>query len=97
MKKMLVIIFILLIIFIGIYINKKNIGNEIVTATEVNNIEEYISKIYMWQEITEEALPKFNNIGLDGKKHMIFNWFEWYVYLTYKLCKFCSEPFFKSI
>ncbi len=63
MKKMLVIIFILLIIFIGIYINKKNIGNDIVTATEVNNIEEYISKIYMWQEITEEALPKFNNIN----------------------------------
>ena len=29
MKKMLVIIFILLIIFIGIYINKKNIGNEV--------------------------------------------------------------------
>ena len=63
MKKMLVIIFILLIIFIGIYINKKNIGNETVTATEVNNIEEYISKIYMWQEVTEEALPKFNNIN----------------------------------
>ena len=56
-------LFILLIIFIGIYINKKNIGNETVTATEVNNIEEYISKIYMWQEITEEALPKFNNIN----------------------------------
>ena len=63
MKKMLVIIFILLIIFIGIYINKKNIGNETVTATEVNNIEQYISKIYMWQEVTEEALPKFNNIN----------------------------------
>ena len=63
MKKMLVIIFILLIIFIGVYINKKNIGNETVTATEVNNIEEYISKIYMWQEVTEEALPKFNNIN----------------------------------
>ena len=24
-----------------------------------------------------EKLPKFNNIGIDGKKHMIFNWFEW--------------------
>lgn len=22
-------------------------------------------------------LPKFNNIGADGKNHMIFNWFEW--------------------
>jgi site-specific DNA-methyltransferase (adenine-specific) len=24
-----------------------------------------------------DKLPKFNNIGIDGKKHMIFNWFEW--------------------
>ena len=24
-----------------------------------------------------DKLPKFNNIGLDGQKHMIFNWFEW--------------------
>lgn len=22
-------------------------------------------------------LPKFNNVGVDGQKHMIFNWFEW--------------------
>ena len=22
-------------------------------------------------------LPKFNNIGADGKNHMILNWFEW--------------------
>lgn len=63
MKKMLVIIFILLMIFIGIYINRKNIRNDTITATEVNKIEEYISKIYMWQEVTEEALPKFNNIN----------------------------------
>lgn len=24
-----------------------------------------------------DKLPKFNNIGLDGQNHMIFNWFEW--------------------
>lgn len=24
-----------------------------------------------------DKLPKFNNIGADGKNHMIFNWFEW--------------------
>lgn len=24
-----------------------------------------------------DKLPKFNNIGKDGKNHMIFNWFEW--------------------
>lgn len=22
-------------------------------------------------------LPKFNNVGTDGERHMIFNWFEW--------------------
>ena len=34
-----------------------------VTATEVENVQEYISKIYMWKEVTEEALPKFDNIN----------------------------------
>lgn len=24
-----------------------------------------------------DKLPKFNNKGIDGKGHMIFNWFEW--------------------
>lgn len=24
-----------------------------------------------------DKLPKFNNIGEDGQKHMVFNWFEW--------------------
>lgn len=24
-----------------------------------------------------DKLPKFRNIGEDGKNHMIFNWFEW--------------------
>lgn len=24
-----------------------------------------------------DKLPKFNNIGPDGKGHMVFNWFEW--------------------
>lgn len=24
-----------------------------------------------------DKLPKFNNIGSDGKGHMVFNWFEW--------------------
>ena len=24
-----------------------------------------------------EKLPKFRNMGIDGKGHMIFNWFEW--------------------
>lgn len=63
MKKLLAIICVLLVIFIGMYIYKTNINQNNVTVSEVEKIEEYISKIYMWQEITEEALPKFDNIN----------------------------------
>ena len=63
MKKLLAIICILLVIFIGMYINKNKSTQNMVTATEVENVQEYISKIYMWKEVTEEALPKFDNIN----------------------------------
>lgn len=63
MKKMLAIICVLLIIFIGIFIYKRNIDKNTIDISEVNKIQEYLSKIYMWQEVTEEALPKFNNIN----------------------------------
>lgn len=63
MKKLLAIICILLVIFIGMYINKKKSTQNMVTATEVENVQEYISKIYMWKEVTGEALPKFDNIN----------------------------------
>lgn len=64
MKKLLAIIGVLLVIFIGMYIYKSNsIKQTAITVSEVEKIEEYISKIYMWKEITEEALPKFDNIN----------------------------------
>lgn len=63
MKKLLAIIGVLLIIFIGMYIYKLNINNKKVSVSEVTDIEDYISKIYMWKEITNEALPKFDNIN----------------------------------
>lgn len=63
MKKLLAIICVLLVIFIGMYIYKNNINRNIVTISEVEQIENYISKIYMWQEITEDALPKFDDIN----------------------------------
>lgn len=64
MKKLLAIIGVLLVIFIGMYIYKGNsIKQTTISVSEVEKIEEYISKIYMWQEITEEALPKFDNIN----------------------------------
>lgn len=63
MKKLVAIICILLVIFIGMYINKSKSTQNRVTASEVSKIEEYISKIYMWKDVTEEALPKFDNIN----------------------------------
>ena len=63
MKKLVAIICVLLVIFIGMYINKSKSSQKMVTASEVEKVEEYISKIYMWKEVTEEALPKFNNIN----------------------------------
>ena len=67
MKKLVVIIIILLIIFIGMYIYRQNQietnrSNEI-TVDEINKIETYLQKIYMWKEITGEALPTFDNIN----------------------------------
>ena len=65
MKKMLVIIVILAMILVSMIIYK-NIAinkNKSVNVQEVEQIEEYISKLYMWKEITKEALPTFENIN----------------------------------
>ncbi len=63
MKKLLAIICILLVILFGMYLYKTNKLKSTITAQEVGEIEEYISQIYMWQEITENALPQFDNIN----------------------------------
>ena len=64
MKKLFAIILILLIIFMGMYSYRSVLNNNRnLKATEVENIEKYISGIYMWQEVTDEALPKFDNIN----------------------------------
>lgn len=58
------IICILLAIFIGMYINQRNqIESSKISAEEVDNIEVYVTNIYMWKEVTGEALPKFQNIN----------------------------------
>lgn len=65
MKNMIIIIVVLAIIFIVMLVNRNlaiNSGNN-VTIQEIENIENYISKIYMWKEITNEALPTFDNIN----------------------------------
>lgn len=64
MKKMIAIICVLLVIFIGMNIYQRvEIQNKKITADEVAKIEEYIDKIYLWKEITGQALPAFNNIN----------------------------------
>lgn len=67
MKKFIVIILILLSIFVGMYAYRKNKIEEnrrhTISATEVDQIETYIQKIYMWREVTEQALPTFDDIN----------------------------------
>lgn len=63
MKKLLVMIAILLVIFVGMLIhqNKQKEANNI-SVKEVNLIEEYLKKIYLWKEITSNAIPNFEKI-----------------------------------
>ena len=50
----------------------KNFSAQVLKANmKIVNACEYAVVLY------REKLPKFNNIGIDGKNHMIFNWFEW--------------------
>lgn len=65
MRKMLVIIVILLFIFVGMICYKKVAvaKSSDIKANEVIQVEEVISKVYLWEEVTNEALPKFSNIN----------------------------------
>ncbi len=65
MKQLIATICVLLIIFVGMVIYKKQgiNNNNIVNAEEVEKLQEYISKIYMWKEVTDEALPVFEDIS----------------------------------
>lgn len=50
----------------------KNYSSQVLKANmKIVGATEYAVVLY------RDKLPKFNNIGLDGKNHMIFNWFEW--------------------
>ena len=66
MKKFVVIIVFLMIILIGMLIYrsftiKKQEQN--ISVDEISQIETYVAKIYMWKEITGEALPTFSDIN----------------------------------
>lgn len=68
MKKMFITIVILLIIFIGLLIFRTNEKEAEIKIDEINKIEEYIKKIYGWKEITDQALPEFDNINNANEK-----------------------------
>lgn len=50
----------------------KNYSAQVLKANmKIVGATEYAIVLY------RDKLPKFNNIGADGKNHMIFNWFKW--------------------
>ena len=50
----------------------KNYSAQVLKANmKVVGATEYALVLY------RDKLPKFNNVGADGERHMIFNWFEW--------------------
>lgn len=64
MKKLIVIIIILVIIFVGMVVYKNvMVKNSNINIQEIERIENYINQIYMWKEITGEAIPDFENIN----------------------------------
>lgn len=65
MKKMFIIITILAVILAGMIIYKQEVvgTKNKISIEEVNKIEEYITKIYMWEEVTNQALPIFEDIN----------------------------------
>lgn len=65
MKKMIIIIVVLAGILISMIIYKNMaVGSKNnVNIQDIKNIEENIKKIYLWKEVTNEALPTFQNIN----------------------------------
>ena len=64
MRKLIVIIVILAIIFVGMIVYKNvAIKANRISIQEIEKIESYINQIYMWKEVTGEAIPAFEDIN----------------------------------
>ncbi|MFR1441927.1 MAG: hypothetical protein ACLURX_05235 [Clostridia bacterium] len=63
MKKMIITIIILAIIFIGMVINRQIEQANEIKIEEIQLVENYMEKIYGWSEITNQALPEFDNLN----------------------------------
>lgn len=64
MKKLMLIIIILVIIFTGMFLyNRIKVETNNISLQEIEKIENYINQIYMWKEITGDAIPIFEDIN----------------------------------
>lgn len=64
MRKLIVIIVILAIIFVGMIVYKNvTIKANQINIQEIEKIENYMNQIYMWKEVTGEAIPVFKDIN----------------------------------
>lgn len=64
MKKLAIVIIILAVILVGMFIYKNTTEQSSeIKVEEIEKIENYINRIYMWKEITKEALPCFEDIN----------------------------------
>lgn len=90
MKKFVIIIGVLLIIFLGMFFYRKSERQaREVTVSDVENIEKYVNELYKWKEITGEALPTFDNVNNAPDKwvwEVVKNYLEDYE-LTYEQIK----------
>ena len=72
MKKFVVIIIILLIVFIGMIIYRTTaVKASDISIQEVEKIENYLNQIYLEKEIIEESLPYFEEINQADEKWII--------------------------
>ena len=63
MRKLIAIIMILAIILVGMIVYKNMEKSKNVSIKEIEQIENYLNQIYLWAEVTKEALPCFDHIN----------------------------------
>ena len=69
MRRLVVIIIVLGIILGGMIAYRNIVKQEnTIKIQEIEKIEKYLNQIYTWQEITEEALPEFQEINQANEK-----------------------------
>ncbi len=69
MKKFIIIIFVLVLLFIGIIVSKNVLAKKNqIGIKEIEKIENYINQIYLEREIVGDSLPCFENLNEANEK-----------------------------